>query len=131
MTDIIKQIAEARGNRKALLALASTDTCDGVAAIYDVRPIYCAPKVAQRVFDATEITIKSKGQPGSRTRSKRYDLRDNDQAYDALEAWATRSQALEMWQQCGSHEAFVTAAKAHPTMNPNNITTELKITRHR
>lgn len=128
MTDIIKRISEARGNRKALLALASTNTCDQVASIYDVSPIFCAPKVAQRVFDAQAITIKSKGQPGSRTRSRRYDLTDNDQAYDALQAWETRSEALAHWIATGSKEAYV--ATLPPHMNQNNITTELKITRH-
>ena len=130
MTDIITQIAEARGNRGALLALASSDTLDSVAHAKGVSPAYAATFVAQRLFDASDITIKSKGQPGSRIRSKRYDLTNGDQAYDALEAWGIRAEALTMWQECESHEAFVLAAEAHPTMNPNNITTELKITRH-
>lgn len=128
MTDIINKISEARGNRKALLALANTDTCDQVAGIYRVSPIFAAPKVAQRVFDATEITIKSKGQPGSRIRSRRYDLTDNNQAYDALQAWGIRSEALAHWMQTGTKETYVATLPAH--MNQSNITTELKITRH-
>ena len=129
--NILSHIAQARGNRKALLALASSDTLDLVSAAKDVTPIYAAKFVAQRLFDAPAITIKWKGQPGSRMFKRRYDLTDANQAYDALDRWGIRSEALHMWQQAGSHEAFVEAAAAHPTMNQNNITTELKLTRHK
>ena len=132
MTDnsILTLIANARGNRSELLALASSDNLDLVAYAKDVTPIYAAKFVAQRLFDAPAITMEWKGQPGSRTSKRRYDLTDPNQAYDALDRWGIRSEALQMWQQTGSHEAFVQAAASHPTMNQNNITTELKITRH-
>ena len=128
---ILNLIAAARGNRSELLALASSDNLDLVAYAKGVTPIYAAKFVAQRLFDAPTITIKWKGQPGSRTSKRCYDLTDANQAYDALAIWGIRSEALQMWQQAGSHEAFVQAATSDPTINQNNITTELKIQRHK
>lgn len=128
MTNIINAIAEARGNRKALLALASSETLDLVAAAKDVSPIYAAKFVAQRLFDAPAITIKWKGQPGSRIRKQRYDLTDADQAHRALEVYGWRAEALAHWTATGNMNDFVDTL---PTgMNQNHVTTELNITRH-
>lgn len=127
MTNIINQIAEARGNRKALLALASSDTLDAVAHAKGVSPIYAAPFVAQRLFDAPAITVKWKA-PGTKLMKKRYDLTDADQAYRALEIYGWRSEALAHWQATGNMNDFVDTLPAD--MNSNHVTTELKITRH-
>jgi hypothetical protein len=129
MTNIITQIADARGNRPALLALASSDTLDAVAGAKDVTPIYAAKFVAQRLFDAPAITMEWKGQPGSRTRKQRYDLTNSDQAYRALEIYGWRSEALAHWQATGNMNAFIGSLPEN--MNGNNVTTELKITRHK
>lgn len=127
--NIISQIADARGNRPALLALASSDTLDLVAGAKDVTPIYAAKFVAQRLFDAHAITIKWKGQPGSRSRKQRYDLTNSDQAFRALEIYGWRSEALAHWLATGNMDAFVT--QLPQDMNQNHVTTELKITRHK
>ena len=124
--DIITQIHAARGNRKALLALASSETCDQVAYERGVSPIYAATHVAQRLFDASEVTIRWKAHKNTPMRKRRYDLTDANQAYDALEMWGMRSDMLEIHEMHGSLDGL----KLPEWVNPNNSTVALQLVRH-
>lgn len=128
--DIISQIHAARGNRQALLALASSETCDEVSQTMNVAPIFAAAHVAQQLFDAPAVTIRWKAHKNTPMRKKRYDLTDADQAYDALEMWGMRSDMLEIHQMHG-HPALSDKLKMPEWVNPNNSTVALKLTRHK
>lgn len=128
--DIISQIHAARGNRQALLALASSETCDEVAHAKGVSPQYAATFVAQRLFDAPAVTIRWKAHKNTPMRKKRYDLTDANQAYDALEMWGMRSDMLEIHEMHG-HQALSDKLKMPEWVNPNNSTVALKLTRHK
>jgi hypothetical protein len=130
-SNIISQVAQARGNRTALLALASSDTLDAVAHERGVSPIYAAPFVAQRLFDAKRISIKYRNQPGTRTQSRTYDLTDAEQAYTALENWGTRNLSHITWQAVENNaERYYEAAIASGGKITRHLTSELSITRH-
>jgi len=130
--DIISTIQAARGNRSALLALASSETLDLVAAAYNVSPQHAAPKVAQRLFDAKSVTIKGSSQTYSKGFSKRYDLTDENQACRALQTWGVRSLSNRVWHQVGKDiDAYYAAFEADKTgLLSRHNTVELKLIRH-
>lgn len=130
--DIISTIHAARGNRSALLALASSETLDLVAAAYNVSPQHAASKVAQRLFDAKSVTIKGSSQAYGKQFSKRYDLTDENQACRALQTWGVRSLSNRVWHQVGKDiDAYYAAFEADKTgLLPRHSTVELKLIRH-
>lgn len=127
--DIISQIHAARGDRKALLSLASDETCDGVAAHFNVAPVVAAPKVAQRVFDAKSITIKGTQQTRGSKFKRRYDLTDPNQAYDALSWWATAKESLAWWELLGDIDAYAQTCAGMPSLYRHCVQS-LKLIRH-
>ena len=130
--DIISAIHAARGNRPALLALASSETLDLVAAVYNVSPQYAAPHVAQRLFDAKSVTIKGSTQTYGKRFSKRYDLTDGNQACRALETWGVRSLSNRVWHQVGKDiNAYYAAFEADKTdLLSRHTTIKLDLVRH-
>ena len=128
---IIDTLKEARGNRKALLSLASSDTLDKVAAHFNVAPVKAAPKVAQRVFDAQAITIKGTQQTYGGKFKKRYDLTDPNQACAALRWWGTAKESLDWWNIC-QHDinAYHETCQRYPQIYRHCVQT-LKLTRHK
>jgi hypothetical protein len=130
--DIISAIHSARGNRLALLALASSETLDLVAGVYSVSPQYAAPRVAQRLFDAESVTIKGSTQTYGKRFSKRYDLTDENQACQALEVWGVRSFSNQVWHQVGKDiDAYYVAFEADKTnLLSRHTTTSLQLIRH-
>jgi hypothetical protein len=129
--EIISQIHEARGDRKALLSLASSDTLDKVAAHFNVAPVTAACKVAQRVFDAQAITIKGTQQTYGGRFKKRYDLTDPNQACQALRWWGTAQESLATWQACGEDiNAYHVAFENNPSLYRHCVQS-LKLTRHK
>jgi len=127
---IIETLKTARGNRKALLSLASAETCDLVAAHFNVAPVIVAPKVAQRVFDAQEITIEGTQQTFRGRFKKRYDLADPNQAYSALRWWGCASDSLNVWHACGKDiDAYYAAFEQSHSLYRHCVKS-LKLTRH-
>ena len=127
---IFDTIQAARGNKSILLSLASSETLDLVAAHYDVSPQSAAPKTAQRLFAAEKIAIKSKGQPGSRTITREYDLTNDWQACQALQAWGVRSRSNAAWMMSGQDQnAYYAAAMANPETITRHVTTSLQLIR--
>ena len=128
---ILDTLKAARGDRKALLALASAETLDQVAAHFNVAPVVAAPKVAQRVFDAQAITIRGTQQTYGGRFKKRYDLTDPNQACQALRWWGTAKESLEWWNIC-QHDihAYHETCQRYPQIYRHCVQT-LKLTRHR
>ena len=129
---IIDTLKAARGDRKALLSLASSDTLDKVAAHFNVAPVKAACKVAQRVFDAQAITIQGTQQTYGGKFKKRYDLTDANQACEALRWWGTAQTSLEWWNIC-QHDiyAYWETHARYPNEVYRHIVTSLKLTRHK
>ena len=127
---IITILKQARGNRKALLSLASYDTLEQVAAHFNTSMQKAAPKVAQRVFDAQAITIKGTQQTYGGRFKKRYDLTDENQACAALRWWGVAQRSLEAWTECGEDIfAYHVASKEDPSLYRHCVQS-LKLTRH-
>jgi len=128
--NILDRIAQAR-NRSEYLALASSETLDLVAGAKSAAPIDVASSVAQSLFCASRIVIKSKGQPGSRMVNRTYDLRDANQAYDALETWGVRSRSNGAWMMCGlDRDAYYQMAIADKEQNiSRHVTSFLQLVR--
>lgn len=128
---IMETLKTARGNRKALLSLASAETCDQVAAHFNVAPVIVAPKVAQRVFDAQEITIEGTQQTYLRKFKKHYDLTDPNQAYSALRWWGVANESLDAWHACGKDvDAYYAAFERSRSLYRHCVKT-LELTRHK
>ena len=128
---IITTLKEARGDRKALLSLASSATLDGVAAHFNVAPVTAACKVAQRVFDAQAITIKGTQQTYSGKFKKRYDLTDPNQACEALRWWGVAKESLDTWNMCqGDINAYYETWQRYPHIYRHCVQS-LKLTRHK
>ena len=128
---IITTLKEARGDRKALLSLASSETLDQVAAYYNVPPVVAARKVAQRVFDAQAITIKGTHQTYGGKFKRRYDLTDENQACEALRWWGTASESLAAWRACGEDiNAYHVAFENNPSLYRHCVQS-LSLTRHK
>ena len=128
---IITTLKAARGNRKALLSLASSDTLEQVAAHFNTSMQKAAPKVAQRVFDAQGITIKGTQQTYGRSFKKRYDLTDENQACAALRWWGTAKESLDTWNMC-QHDihAYYETCQRYPQIYRHCVQS-LKLTRHK
>ena len=127
---IVDTIKAARGNRSALLSLATLDTHEQVAAHFNTSLQVCAPKVAQRLFDAQAITIKGSQQTYGSTFKKRYDLTDGNQACAALRWWRTASLSLQAWNDCGEDiYKYSSMCEANPSLYRHCVQT-LKLTRH-
>jgi len=128
---IVDTIKAAHGNRPALLSLATLDTHDQVAAHFNTSLQVCAPKVAQRLFDAQAITIKASQQTYGRKFSKRYDLTDENQACAALRWWRVASLSLQAWNDSGKDiYKYHDMCKADSSLYSHCIQT-LKLTRHK
>ena len=128
---IIETLKAARGKRKALLSLASSDTLDQVAAHFNVAPVKAATKVAQRVFDAQAITIKGTQQTYGGKFKKRYDLTDPNQACAALRWWGTARESLDTWNMCqGDINAYYETCQRYPHIYRHCVQS-LKLTRHK
>ena len=127
---IFDTIQAARYNKSILLSLASSETLDLVAAHYDVSPQSAAPKTAQRLFAAEKIAIKSKGQPGARAITREYDLTNQMQACQALQAWGVQSRSHAAWMMTGEDmDTYSTAVKASPETITRHVTTSLQLIR--
>jgi len=127
---IIETLKTARGNKEALLSLASAETCDQVAAHFNVAPVIVAPKVAQRVFGAQEITIEGTQQTFRGRFKKRYDLTNCSQAYAALRWWGCASASLNVWHECGKDiDAYYAAFEQNDSLYRHCVQS-LKLTRH-
>lgn len=127
--NIMDTLKSARGNRKALLSLASSETLDGVAAHFNVAPVIVATRVAQRVFDAQAITIKGSQQTYGGRFKKRYDLTDANQAYEALRWWGTAQESLKWWELLGNIEAYAQTCAGMPSLYRHCVQS-LELTRH-
>ena len=128
---IVDTIKAAHGNRAALLSLATLDTHDQVAAHFNTSLQVCAPKVAQRLFDAQAITIKGSQQTYGGKFSKRYDLTDGNQACAALRWWRTASLSLQAWTDCGEDiYKYHDMCEADASLYRHCVQT-LKLTRHK
>ena len=128
---ILDTLKAARGDRKALLSLASIDTLEQVAGHFNTSMQKAAPKVAQRVFDAQAITIRGTQQTYGSRFKKRYDLTDPNQACQALRWWGTAKESLEWWNIC-QHDihAYHETCQRYPQIYRHCVQT-LKLTRHR
>lgn len=128
--NIIHTLKAARGDRKALLSLASSETLDGVAAHFNVAPVVAAPKVAQRVFDAQAITIKGTQQTYGGKFKKRYDLTDPNQACEALRWWGTAHESLQWWELLGDIDAYAQTCAGMPSLYRHCVQS-LELVRHK
>jgi len=127
---IFDTIQAARGNRTALLSLASSETLDEVAAHYNVSPQYAGPKTAQRLFDATRIAIKSTGQPGARPITREYDLTNQMDACEALQDWGVQWRSYVAWVMGGEdHDAYITYAHKNPATITRWVTSKIELIR--
>ena len=128
---IVETIKQAHGNRPALLSLATLNTHDQVAAHFNTSLQVCAPKVAQRLFDAQAITIKGSQQTYGRKFSKRYDLTDENQACAALRWWRVASLSLQAWNDSGKDiYKYHDMCEADSSLYSHCVQT-LKLTRHK
>ena len=128
---IVETIKQAHGNRAQLLSLATLDTHDQVAAHFNTSLQVCAPKVAQRLFDAQAITIKGSQQTYGRKFSKRYDLTDENQACAALRWWRVASHSLQAWNDSGKDiYKYHDMCEADSSLYSHCVQT-LKLTRHK
>ena len=129
---IVDTIKSARGNRAALLSLASSNTLREVADHFDTTMQKAAPKVAQRQFDAKAITIKGSQVTYGHRFKRVYDLTDGNQACAALRTWGLFSHSLATLERLGGdYHAYHDECEKNPSELYGHIVTSLKLTRHK
>jgi len=132
MKTMIETIRAARGNRDALLALASEETMAAVQQELANGPAYVkfSCTLAQRLFDAKSVTIKGSQQTHGSRFKKRYDLTDPNQACEALRWWGVASLSLRVWKDTQCIGKYWERVKADPTQIYRHCVQTLSLTRH-